>query len=407
MALTVLARALSFFSVLLFARAMSPADFGVYGFLQASANLTVVFTTFNLPTPISVILARGGGHRLRLENTILTAVLLGSMMLGALTSLLGFFFAFPSISIGLNGVMWFLVFTSMSSLQLLSGAALVARGERLRSAVGILAGSVALCITLALVQSLSLAQALRLGALSVAFGGIISGAMLLSGGLHKDFRHVGSSLVSFLKRSGKTIFLFSVLSFCTSLAFQSGLWLLQRQLLAHGGAVEGAVFALGNQFYNVVLFLPGIFAPLLLRRLSIVRVEREQIGELLRAGGAAICVAALGTVIFAEVGPFILLMLPEKYRVGPEPLTLAVAAGAIMLAKAPFSVFFQARVSASAEFFASLAATAILVLGAFVPAVVMDAVGSLWLRVFAHFVLFAVVFGVFVARWRFSSTKLS
>lgn len=406
-ALTILARVLSLLSVLLFARAMNPADFGEYGFLQASANVIVVFTTFNLPTPLAVILARGGGQRLRLENAILTAVLLGSMVLAALISLLSFHFAFPSMTVGFGGVIWFLVFTTMTSLQLLSGAALVARGERLRSALGVLTSAVALCITLTFVESLSLTQALRLGALSVSLGGIVSTGMLLSGGLHYDFRHVGSSLMSFIKRNGKAIFRFSILSFCTSMSFQFGLWFLQRQLLAHGGAVEGAVFALSNQFYNVVLFLPGIFGPLLLRRLSIMRLERDQIREVLRAGGAAVGVAAFGILAFVGIGPFILLMLPEKYQVGPEPLTLAVVAGAIMFAKAPFSVFFQARVSASAELFASLVATAILASGAFIPTVVMNATGSLWLRVLGHFLLFAAVLGVFIARWHFVSRKIS
>ena len=405
LALTIVARAVSLLSVLLFARTMNPSDFGVYGFLQTSASVIVTFTTFNLPTPIAVVLARGGGHRLQLENTILAAVLLASMALAAGVSLLSLHFAFPAMSIGSDGGGWFVVFAGMTSLQLMSGAALVARGERIKSAVGILLGALILCGAAASVRSLSLTEALRVGGLSAALGGMASACMLLSGGLHNDLRHASNSLFNFVKRNGSGIFLFSIVSFGASLSFQLGLWFLQRQLLARGGAVEAAIFTLGNQFYNVVLFLPGVLGPLLLRRLSIVRLESDQVRETSRVGAASFGVASLGLAIFVAIAPLILLVLPEKYRIGVEPPTLAVAAGALMFAKAPFSVFFQARVSASAELAASLVAATVLVGAAFVPAVITSAIGSLWLRAVAHFVLLGVVFVAFVVRWRKVATN--
>lgn len=405
LALTALARALSFVSILLFAHAMNSADFGIYAFLQTSTNVIVLFTTLNSPTPIAVVLARGGGHRLRLENAILGAIFLGAVSLAMIVSLFCFYFAFPRLSLGLNGLAWFLVFTGMSSLQLLSGAALIARGERLRSALGVLLSAATLCVTLALAQSVSLAEALRLAALSVSAGGILSAFMLLGGGLHRDVRHVRASLIGFLKRNGRGIFLFSVLSFCASLSFQFDLWFLQRQLLMRGGAIEGAVFALGNQFYNIVLFLPGVFGPLLLRRLSTAALEREQFRETLRAAVIAFCVSLLGVLVFIEAGPFIVLLLPSKYQVGIQPLTLAVVAGAVMFAKAPFSVFFQARISALAELVASLVAAVVLIAGACIPDVVVNATASLWLRAAAHLVLFAIVFSIFVVQWRRSTQQ--
>ncbi|MGY3473989.1 hypothetical protein [Bradyrhizobium ottawaense] len=386
--------------MLLLARTMSPAEFGVYGFLQTSANLIVIFTSLNLPTPIAVVLARGGGDRLRLENAIVAIVLLFSTSLAVMVSCLSFHLAFPEMALGAHELIWFLVFAGASSLQLLSSSALVARGQRLRSATTVLLSAATLCTAIAIVQSLSVVQALQVGALSISFGGIGSALLLLSGGLHDDVREVCASLVGFLKRNGSSIFLFSIVSFCASLLFQFGLWFLQRQLMARGGAEQAAIFAIGNQFYNVVLFLPGVFGPLLLRRLSRTTSEHTRIRETLYAGAAAIGVAVMGVIVFVAAGRFILAMLPNRYQVSIEPLALAVIAGALMFAKAPFSVFFQARVSAVAELLASLVAASILVLGAGVPLIVMNATESLWLRVVAHLVLLAVLFYAFVLHWR-------
>ncbi|UPJ78943.1 hypothetical protein IVB16_29440 [Bradyrhizobium sp. 183] len=394
-----IARALSFVNVLLFARAMTPADFGIYAFFQASANLIVVFTTLNLPTPMTVVLARGGGKRLQLENAVLCLVFLGAVSLALIASVLCFYFAVPQMPFGSDVLVWFLVFSSMSSLQLLSGAALVARGERLNSAIAVFLSAVLLCVALTVARDLSLAQAMRLGALSVSLGASISFLMLLSGGLNYDARYVATSLLSFLRRDGRGILIFSVLSFGASLSFQFGLWFLQRQLLAHAGAMEGAIFALGNQFYNVMLFLPGIFGPLLLRRLSRQERESQQIQEVFRAGSVALVVSVLGVVTFIAAAPLILLLMPQKYQVGVDPLALGLLAGAIMFAKAPFSVFFQARVSAAVELFSSLAAAGILLAGASIPIVVSNAIDSLWMRAAAHFVLFLVMFSAFIFRW--------
>ncbi|MCK1606583.1 hypothetical protein IVB02_35725 [Bradyrhizobium sp. 166] len=406
LALTVLARALGFASVLLLARSMSPADFGIYGFLQASANLIVIFTSLNLPTPIAVVLARGGGDRSRLENTVISVVVFLSISLAVLVSLLSFYFAFPEMALGANELLWFLVFTGMSSLQLLSSSALIARGQRLRSAATTLLSATTLCVALAVTQSLSVAEALRVGGLSISLGGLVSTLLLFSGGLNHNLRHVHASLVSFLKRNGSDIFLFSVLSFSASLLFQFGLWFLQRQLIARGGAEQGAIFAIGNQFYNVVLFLPGVFGPLLLRRLSRTTLEQEKIRQTLCAGAAAFSISLLGVIVFVGAGSFILLVLPSKYQVGIEPLALAVTAGALMFTKAPFSVFFQARVSAVAELFASLMAASILVLGACFPFIVAEATASLWLRLAAHFLLLTALLFAFVLYWRSFQRKL-
>ncbi|WP_128943676.1 lipopolysaccharide biosynthesis protein [Bradyrhizobium zhanjiangense] len=399
-----LARALSFVSVLLFAHAMTPAEFGIYAFLQASTSVIVVFATLNLPTPITVVLARGGGARLKLENTILVGAVLSSILLSALVSASSYSFAFPDVSLNSEELVYFIVLTGMNSLQILTGAALIARGRHVQSALAALMTTSTVCLGLTLMSDVSLVEALRLAAVSATIGGVTSIFMVLSGGLHYDFGGAVDSLRKFLKRSGTSILIFSLLSFCGSLSFQFGLWFLQRQLLVNGGAEQAATFAIGNQFYNIVLFLPGIFGPLLLRRLSRTR-EEHQLRLALCAGAAAVGVSILGIIVFILMSPLILMLLPSKYQIDAEPLVLSIVAGAIMFAKAPLSVFFQARVSAGAEVLASVVGSVVLVIGAWIPVLVVNATQSLWLRVGAHLALLLIVLVALLMQSRSTTRK--
>jgi O-antigen/teichoic acid export membrane protein len=389
--LALLSRVFSVISVLLLARALTPSNFGYYAFLQTSATVIVTFTTFNLPAPIAVVLARGGRERLSLENAILAGILATAFGLAMVASVGCAYLTFPRMPLDAVGLAWFMLLTGLTALQLLSGAALIARGQRLRSAGASLLGAIAMTITLALSHALSLTEALKIASLSMALGAVLSTALLLARGVHGELAYVQASFAKFMRRSGRQVLLFSLLSFAASLSFQFALWFLQRQLLVEAGAAQSAVFALGNQFYNVVIFLPGIFGPLLLRHLGTIQLVSGQAGEAKRAGLAACGLAALGVVLFVAIGPWILQVLPTKYQVGVEPLALAVAAGALMFAKFPFSVFFQARILAAPELYAAIAGAVILIAGACVPHLVDNANSSMALRVTAHFVQFAVV----------------
>lgn len=391
--LALLARALSVASILLLAHALPPTAFGYYGFLQASAAVIVTLSTLNLPTPLAVVLAKGEEARIPLENAILAVALTGLFALACLTAGLGLTFVFPPLPLDFAGQSWFVLLAGLTALQLLTGAALVARGQKMWSAATAFLSPATMTMALFISGHFSLAGAVLLAAISMALGTLPALFILFTGGFHRDVRHVQASLFRFLRVRAKQLFLFSVLSFAASFIFQFALWLVQRQLLATAGPGESAVFALGNQFYNLVVFLPGIFGPLLLRHLT--TRQGGQAAIVFRAGLAACLMVILGITLFVVIAPYLLLVLPGKYQIGTLPMALAVAAGGLMFAKFPFSVYFQSRVNGAPELYASVLSAIILVAGAFAPAVVLFADAALTLRVAAHLVQFAIVAGAF------------
>ncbi|EIZ79788.1 hypothetical protein WSK_1613 [Novosphingobium sp. Rr 2-17] len=399
--LTLLARVMSVVSVLLFARLLAQDVFGKYAFFQTSATLIVTLAGFNLQTPVAVVLARGVEGRKKIENSIIVFLLfITSLAVGAFSIIAAAVF-FPHMNLVAQDYLWFVIFGVTNSMQIFVSAALIARGQRMTSALGILISSTAICVVLLLSHKIGLAEALARSGLCVAGGVAFAAFFLLRAGLCTNLSIVAEAVLRFLKKSGRKVLIFSINSFAANFIAQFGLWLLQRQLIVNAGPSESAIFALSSQFYNIVIFLPGIFGPLLLRDLINRPSYLDQYKAVCRSAVAVIAVCVIGMVTAHFMIPYLAFVLPQKYQIGEIPILLSVFAGILMFIKFPFSVFFQARISAAPEVGGSILFSAVIMVGLLTSLFVRSADLSLTLRVLAHSIQASCVIISFFAQSHF------
>lgn len=396
--LVIFARALNVVSVLLYARSLPPDVFGTFAFLQTSTTLIVTISSFNLTTPITVALAQGGGGRAKLENSVLLvlfAVMTAAVMLSVCV---GISFAFPPLHVTASDYAWFALFTTASAIQVISTAALIARGKPLHSAFSLIVTAGIVCAVLSVAgHELTLSIALIITAITTMIGMLLSIFWLMLGGFSRDSAFIAASLKRFYQNRGRKIILFSANSFASAFITQFALWYLQRQLLVSTGPEATAVFALSSQLYNIVIFLPGIFGPLLLRHLSAMPDIGGHVGPVWKAGIVVTLICVIGIATFHVLMPLIAAFMPVRYQLGEAPLILAVAAGALMFIKFPFSVYFQAQINAVPEFASSLAFSGILLIGASCVVFVHSATASLLLRAIAHLCQLVIAIAAFMA----------
>jgi O-antigen/teichoic acid export membrane protein len=147
-----------------------------------------------------------------------------------------------------------------------------------------------------------------------------------------------------------------------------GYWFLQHELIeSEQGELANAVYGVGNQIYNIIVFLPFIFNPLIVGRLSNLQGDRAALrrecikfASLFLASSIAICIAVWITFAFA------LHLLPPAYLGSLQVVVVASAAAALQLVKAPFTLFFVAKLRAGPELIATSVGTAALLVGGFV-----------------------------------------
>lgn len=402
--LAIAGRALNVYGVLLFARELQPSAFGTLGFLQASTALIVAIVSLNLTVPMTVVLANGLSSRRCLENTILAAMFLAVATAAALAAVLSFTLTFPDLRLSVRDMVWFSMLAASSAVQIFSAAALVARGQKMLSATTTLLSAATAPAVLFVYPVNTLRQALSISVIALATGVIPALIALFRRGFEIRRDAVALAVSDFLRRRGKVLMLFSLNSFAASTLFQAALWYLQRQLIIRAGPTENAIFTIGAQFYNVVIFLPGIFGPLFLRRISPLGLQ-QRLALVAKATTISFMACICGVVAFYFLSPVMTSFLPHKYQIGPTPLILAIIAGAIMFIKFPISVFFQSYIRATPELFASAVAGAALLIGSAVPLFTENATTALWLRVVAHALQLMTAVG-FLYGWRLRKGNL-
>lgn len=377
-------RGLSISVILIYANSMPVASFGVYSFFQVSCALVITVAGLNLSTPISVSLAKNRGGRVRLENSIYVIVVI--------------LLSFIAIAVGMASVLlfpghlvfdrylllFFLIQSAAGTTLNLTSATLIARDYKMASVI---------CASMPAGVSVLWASAyppatteagMALMSIAMTVGASVALAIFLRAGLTFDLPSVRAITINYLRRNSRKLFAFSMSLFGASFLFQFSLWFLQRQLLEVGGAAENAVFAIANQFYNVAIFLPGVFGPILLRRLSAIDSDTRRRKEVLNAFYIASTLCVGGLCAFPWLIPLLELFLPARYNIGVAPLMLAIAAGAAMFSKFPISIYFQSRVMGSPELIASLISAALIVAGASFTIVIQSADRAMIVRVLAH-----------------------
>jgi hypothetical protein len=178
-----------------------------------------------------------------------------------------------------------------------------------------------------------------------------------------------------------------------SASMAAALWVLQTQLVATGGGkAEMAIYALGMQLYNAVIFAPIALSPLLLRKISAKPSEAEMIIHRVRPWIFAS--AALVSLLAFHLAHSFLHYLPEIYTGATLALALAAGSAAVHFCKSPFSVYFQAKLKSGPEAIGVLiGVAAMLLICMSVP--IETAARAHAARLLIHGLQVCVVFGAF------------
>lgn len=393
-------------AVLLMAKSMGASDFGTFAFFQSTSAVTLSLGTFSLPTTLGVIISRGDRSRVPLENALLAILFVALALFCSVVAVLVIALSARETMTTQAEWLLFAVFVAVSCVQSLSQSVLFARGHARWSSTCLALASWALCLGVYLFKPGSIIGALTLSNVTLAIGVSFAGLSIFRGGILSDRTRVWSEGLAFARRRGLELVRFSFLALSSGFVFQAALWFLQLQLVTVAGAGANAPFALGQQFYNVIIFLPTVFGPVLLRRLSREDDEPTREHEALTVTLLVSIPCVLGLVGFNLSEPLILMLLPVRYAHAVATIRWAVIAGVLMFAKFPLSVFFQARLSALPEALANFLAAALLIGGSLFPYWSGTATRSMELRSLGHMVQFASIAVSFFLVWLNTRRKM-
>ena len=385
------ARALNLLVIILFASRLASDDFGRYAFLQMTVSLIVLLLSSGVTIHLSNALARGGPERRQAENLLVAMILAGGALCAAMASGLIFHYNRAAIQLPDAAFVPFITLCALAFCQTLCTSALLARGGNNWTGLSTLVSAAIPLPVLLSMRDMALPAAVELACLAYAAGSLLLMAGIFRAGAIVDIRRFAVHLAGYARREAGAILRLAAQVCLSNVVFLGALWLLQRQLIMTAGPSEGAVFALSNQIYNIVIFLPSIVGPLVLRQLNRAPDDADRQRQASRLTATSSILALSGVAVFALASPFVAEIFPAKYQIGAVPLILAVACGGVMFAKFPLSVFFQSRAAGSPELIGSVAAGIVVIVGLGAAHVAQSAEMALGLRVMAHAAQAAVV----------------
>lgn len=381
--IAILGRLASVAAVLLLARALDPSTMGGFAFLQATATIALTLGSLNLGQILNVSLAHTATRRIRRENAILALVLTGVSLLSVAVALTLLAASPGTVPASLNTVLLFAAFVAVTGLQSLVQMIAYARGEPVWAAACAAGSAIVLCAGVLVVQPVSIASALTISTLAIAAGTATLCARLFRAGLATDWRAASRLLKTIGRRHGRKLAAFSSISLVSGVVLQASLWLIQRHLIGNGNAADNATYAIGLQFFNVVLFLPSLYAPLLVRRLSLLDDGPSRHHDVAAAAAACVVICLSGLLVLSLAEGSIIWLVPAKYTGASNVIWWSVLAAAFMFVKFPFSVFFQVRYSAQPDAVANLLAAICIGVGIYLAGWGTNAVASSQLRALA------------------------
>jgi O-antigen/teichoic acid export membrane protein len=389
-----LARFVNIFTMLFAVSRIGSSGFGVFSFVQATGLTLATLLTLAITTSLNVILARdkeaaASGHA---ASFCIFYVLICGVIL------LPLFFMPPGLIHGLDASIGVRVALYVFAISMISQN--VFQGWLFGFARTAYVGFVTLFSALVSLAVLFIAPAGHGESLMIAYGlGVLAGAVLQG---FSVYRHSGIVLPSprdayaFCRQHGPVLLSYGLKSIVNSAIFQVGLWQLQAHIIGTTGPVESAHFALGVQFYNIVIFIPVLIGPIFLNRLGKLSDQPRRALRLsliatficgaLAAGGLAFCWLTF---------PLLSHFLPHAYQAAQAAILWAIAAGAVLFVKAPMSIYFQSVLKAFPETVANVLASIALLL---IPFMIFRATAAqaAEIRLGAHMIQFVAVAGCFV-----------
>lgn len=397
-AMSLVGRLLSILAVVVLARQVDAAQFGIFSYLQTTANLGLLIGLLNLPNILNVKLAHDNKETIRIENSFLIITTFITSIFASSIFIFILFFSNSNQLNSINELLSILLFIFTNAALSLLQAALFARGQFLVVAFSNLLISAAYFLVVCLAPLRTFADILLACALTNGIGVVIFAAKALGGGVIADVRVIGQAISRHSREWIRLLVTFSGATLITGIAFQYAMWLIQRSIIASGGPAENAIYAIGLQFTNVVIFLPSILAPVLVRTVTLSRAEGGKIRRVLAyfALSAVCCIAGLAA--FWLLGDHIAALFPKSYAIDNRVLLISIGAGIFAFLKAPFSVYFQTRLEALPDSAGNVvAALATCVVAVFTP-LAATALGGSELRALAWLIQLLLV-GAFFA-WR-------
>lgn len=386
---SIAARALNVVYVLLVVGRANQAAFGQYAFGQVTALTAATVFSLNIISSLNVVGARlpsfsGSG-----------AVLLSYVFSSVCTILAGLLlFAVPPQWVAQTSsvvTIWMLVvFFGSVTMNALSGFAYGAGHNISVALANFSTALVAVCLLLS-------NRGFSTDALMQIYGtSVIAGCLLVSGYLLviDRARHI-RVFVSGVLHQGPDLFRYGLMSIPNVAIVQVSLWLLQRAVIKGAGPVQTAHFALGTQFYNIMIFIPTLIAPLLLR--SMAKATTDSAARAI-ANRWFIYGAMFGLFgcLVGFLGFYVLVRyMPKVYGQSYDAIILSIAAGAALLVKAPLSIYFQSKLAATPDLVANLIASAAMV-GASLGISALDASAATIVRLTAHLFMIAVIWSFFL-----------
>jgi O-antigen/teichoic acid export membrane protein len=315
-------------------------DFGVFSFVQVSALTIATVFTLAMTTSLNVILSRDADRELSETSAAFCICYVGLCAV--------FFLPILILPAGLvHGVdAAFGVRLGLYILALALVAQSVFQGWLFGFArTTFVAGVTLMSASVALV-AIILAPGRDIYTLLTAYDAGAGLAAILFGAA--VFRLSGLAFpsparaVQFARRHGRTLASYGSKAILTSMLFQLALWELQARVISTLGPVESAHYAIGIQFYNIVVFLPVLMSPVLLNRLGAFNGDPRgaaRFTSLITLACTALAVLEFGAIFLAL--PFVSPWMPRTYAQSTAAILWAIGAGTVLFVKTPMSVYFQ------------------------------------------------------------------
>jgi O-antigen/teichoic acid export membrane protein len=371
LALALIARVLNAFGMFLAIRRFSPNAFGELGYLQATAVSAVAFTSFGIDLSINAQLSRKRKQTSDLRPTLAAGcALAASGIVLVCIAIVSFYSSQLHVTgqLGLTEVA-LCIFCSLTILTSLLNAISFALEANINVGIAHLTNA-SIFVAAAIFAPVSETGTDLL--LFLAFAQFISATFLLTCILMRlakqpqpESRGVDVFIAEALAEI-RTLFVYGTKQIIIVSVLAFSYWLIQRKIVfGAGGTADNAIYSVGNQVFNVMNFIPGLLAPVIVSRLA----GADANVELRRR----ICIRSVklfvGIAVIACICAFFglrvaVLFLPGRYAAAVTTGTLAAIAAAFSILRTPFTLYFLSELRASREIAGSLAGAIFMIAAA-------------------------------------------
>lgn len=395
-ALSMIARVLNILAIIMAASMATPVAFGTFTFAQATSGFIVFLISLNMTVSLNVIVSSTKSRVIRITAVAFADlfILLISLTLIPLSLFATMFISGASHWSVTSFFLTYVLTTSGLAQVLFYGLLFGLNRPAITAAAGLM--STVLFVLIAYMLSATSSDAVLIGsALSALIANVVLVLMThrCAGVSLRLLLRRGFRLASaFARRQIEPIFSFGFKSALNIGLLQIGLWALQAKLMRVAGQSDVAAFGVGAQFYNVVIFLPVMIGPLLLKAMAEEAPARKRRKVLLALLFCVIaCIAIL--VGYVALRPVLFSFLPKLYGRSEEVVFWSILAGCVLFIKAPVSIYFQANFKVLPEGLSTTAAAAILIGVAFFGG--LDANHAAMWRFISHVTQTLVIFTMY------------